>query len=130
MQQSAQATQQQALDFTARPPRPALRQVERPNVPELGDCAASPLHASFLRFHAENPDVYIELRTLARQMRATGRERYSINGLFEVLRWQRDIVTRGDSFKLNNNHRAFYARTLMTYEPDLAGMFELRETRE
>ncbi len=85
--------------------------------------------AAFWEFHRENPDVYQALLKLARDWRATGRDRWSINGMFEVFRWQRArMVPDSEEFKMNNNFRAYYARILML-EPDLKGMFEIREQR-
>jgi hypothetical protein len=112
---------QMAIDFDNPLPN------KGPRIPGLDTVPVGDMHARFLAFHRENQDVYIELRRLALQMRDTGRTSYSIKGLFEVLRWSRDLATRGDSFKLNNNYTAYYARLLMEHEPRLAGMFELRE---
>lgn len=79
----------------------------------------------FERFHEENPHVYDEIVRLARVARSRGRDRWSINGIFEVLRWSR-MVTGGDDFKLSNDYRALYAREVMRREPDLDGFFSLR----
>jgi len=111
---------QQVIDFDNPLPR-------NKRIPGLDAVPTCEMHAQFLEFHRQNQDVYIELRRLALQMRDTGRARYSIKGLFEVLRWSRDLVTPGESFKLTNNYPAYYARLLMDNEPRLIGMFELRE---
>jgi hypothetical protein len=89
------------------------------------------LAEQFLDFHVQNPEVYVELRTLALQMRRRGVEQYGIGGLFEVLRWHRRMQTvdQASEFKLNNNYRSFYARLLMDNEPELDGFFELRTLR-
>jgi hypothetical protein len=85
---------------------------------------------AFDEFHALNPEVYAELRKLALGLRHLGRKRYGIAGLFEVVRWQRAIVTTGDeSFKLNNNFKAFFARLLMKNEPELRNFFDLRASK-
>ena len=78
-------------------------------------------------FHAENPDVYRELRRLALDLYGMGRIRYGMKGLFEVVRWHRAMATTDEDFKLNNNYTAFYARLLMADEPRLGKFFELRE---
>lgn len=87
------------------------------------------LHEKFEAFHEANPQVYVELVTLARQALKRGYKTYSINSLFEVVRWQRDIspLATTDEFKLNNNFRSRYARLIMEQEPDLAGFFETRQ---
>ena len=92
----------------------------------------SPLEESFLVFHCANPDVYAALVELALKGLRIGRmKRGSINQLFEVLRWDKTIHTDpgADPFKLNNNHRPYYARLIMACEPELAGWFETRKVR-
>lgn len=84
------------------------------------------IERAFRAFHRENPHVYSELRRLAVDLVAVGHQRIGIGMLFEVLRWQRALHTVGDAFKLNNSHRAFYARMLMDREPRLRGVFETR----
>lgn len=85
------------------------------------------IQSLFETFHTKNPHVYKHLVTLARQVRDTGYKHYSINSLFERLRWhyQFDVVT-SDRFKLNNNFRSRYARLVMEKETDLQGFFKLR----
>lgn len=87
---------------------------------------ANVLAKEFLAFHRDNPHVYHELRRLALHLQARGRKHYGIGGLFEVLRWQRAMETTDHDFKLNNDHRAFYARLLMAKEPLLKGFFATR----
>ncbi len=88
------------------------------------------LRRRFDQFHRDHPDVYVELVRLARQVKARGFSRYSIKGLFEIVRWN-VAVGKGpdDDFKLNNNLSAFYAREIMRREHDLKGFFQLREQR-
>ena len=80
----------------------------------------------FKSFHDLNPHVYEALRQLAFEMVSTGRKRYTITGLYEVLRWHYSLQTSGDNYKLNNNYRACYARKLMDEEPLLEGFFVTR----
>ena len=84
------------------------------------------LEKAFREFHHANPHVYKELVDLACQLKAAGRERYSIYSLFEVLRWHRALETTDENFKLNNNHRPYYARMVMDTVPELKDFFELR----
>ena len=46
--------------------------------------------------------------------------------LFEVIRWQHLVHTRGDVFALNNNYTSRYVRLISEQHPELASMFELR----
>lgn len=84
-------------------------------------------HAKFLNFHYANPHVYNRLRALALEMKRQGIDKYSMKGLFEVLRWEHALKTTGDVFKLNNNYTSLYARGLMQNEPQLEGFFALRK---
>lgn len=88
------------------------------------------LEDRFEAFHAANPHVYRALRTLAMQMRGSGRRRYGIKGLFEVLRWNYALRTQdpASDFNLNNSFTSFYAR-LLNEDPQLRGMFEMRTQR-
>jgi hypothetical protein len=89
------------------------------------------LDRSFAEFHAQFPEVYDELVTLARTARRQGRERIGIKMLFEVVRWHRFLagVMDAEGFKLNNNFHSRYARLIMSQEPDLVGIFETRGLR-
>tara|TARA_R100000329_G_scaffold125745_2_gene104308 strand:- start:427 stop:807 length:381 start_codon:yes stop_codon:yes gene_type:complete len=79
-------------------------------------------------FHQNNPAILLELRRLALQLKAAGHRKYSIKGLFEVLRFNAAIKTTGKKYKLNNNLTPFYARLLMETEPQLKGFFNTRKS--
>lgn len=81
---------------------------------------------SFERFHRANPHVYAELKARALALKEAGVTRGSIGQLFEVLRYDHAIQTQNSEFKLNNNHRAFYARVLMFECKELEGFFAVR----
>lgn len=86
------------------------------------------LEQRFATFHRLNPWVFESLVALTREYVAGGATRVSINMLTEVLRYQRGR-TRGDTYKLNNSFRAFYARLLMREHPEWDGLFETRRQR-
>jgi len=89
------------------------------------------IEAQFLAFHEANPHVYNALRDLSLAWRRRGSRKIGMKMLFEVLRWK-FVMTTDDpdsSFKLNNNYAPYYARTLMDNEPQLDGVFEIRELR-
>lgn len=83
------------------------------------------LDRKFKEYHSENPEIYHELVELCRRAKRAGRTRLGIKMLFEIIRWNRTLLTT-DDFRLNNNFHSRYARLLMRQEPDLAGMFNLR----
>ena len=79
-----------------------------------------------LAFHRANPSVWDALIAVCLRMRQAGMRRWSINAAFEVVRYDYTLRTRGEPWKLNNTHRAYYARWLMREVPALAGLFETR----
>jgi len=80
----------------------------------------------FAEFHASNPQVYRNLVALAHRAFAAGRDRLGMKQLWEVLRWEYALGTTGDTYKLNNDYTALYARLLAANEPELAHVFETR----
>ncbi len=98
----------------------------------FGSQLGSKLERAFWQFHMDNPQVYRLLVDFAYQWRARrGPDtQMGIGQLFERVRWEIALNTKGDEqFKLNNNHRAFYARLIMERQPDLAGCFKLRRQK-
>jgi len=86
------------------------------------------LTESFEAFHSENPHVYDALVALALDMRRRGMKRVSVDFVYQVARWE-VIKSTGDiEYKLNDHHRAFYARLIMVNEPELVDIFELRSS--
>ena len=75
-------------------------------------------------FHAANPHVLDRLRALALELVARGHARYSIKGLFEIVRWEHALrTTSADGWKLNNGFTAFYSRAVAAADPRLAEFF-------
>ncbi len=89
----------------------------------------SPIERAFQEFHAANPQVYSTLLRLAREAVSRGKRKLGMKMLWEVARWQIYLETVGDDFKLNNNFTSRYARMMMTCEPDLKDVFNLRELK-
>ena len=80
-------------------------------------------------FHAENPEVWRLFVRFTLEAVGRGFSTYSVAAIFERIRWETDEAdAEGRStFKLNNNHRASYARWLMETYPQCRGFFRLRE---
>lgn len=88
------------------------------------------LREKFERYHAENPHIYHLFLKYTAEARAAGMTRYSANAIFERIRWHLNIEKpKDDTFKMNNNYRAFYARKLMEERTEFAGFFETREQK-
>lgn len=86
----------------------------------------------FNEFHQKNPDVYRALVRMCndyRNMRGYD-AKIGIATLWENLRWHYLMrVDTSDQFKLNNNYKPHYARLIMQRNPQLDGIFELREQK-
>lgn len=80
-------------------------------------------------FHKAHPAVWeLFVRFTLERIKA-GFLHYSVNAIFERIRWESDVATDegGSTFKLNNNYRAFYARRFMRMYPEWSGFFRTRE---
>jgi len=95
-----------------------------------GPTRADEIEAKARRFRHEHPEAYAALVALAREERAAGITRGSINRLFEVMRRDRLIRSQGTAdYLLDNNARAVFARWIMAEHRDLEGFFETRERK-
>ena len=89
----------------------------------------SKLKAQWEACKTNNPWLLPKLAEVARELKRSGHERYSISGLFHILRWETRETTGDHGLKVNNNHQPFAARELMEQYPDLEGFFQLREQK-
>tara|TARA_E500000081_G_scaffold84088_1_gene85309 strand:- start:107 stop:388 length:282 start_codon:yes stop_codon:yes gene_type:complete len=82
-------------------------------------------------FHKDNPHVMDLVEKYTFEAIRRGFEHYSINSIFERIRWHEDIETEDErEFKLSNNHRAYYARYFHHKHPEYEGFFRTKETRD
>ena len=87
------------------------------------------LEAQWQECKSKNPSLLPELAKLARELKKHGHSRYSMDGLFHILRWETRTTTGDLGLKINNNHTAFAARDLMSHYPDLRGFFQTRQQK-
>lgn len=94
-------------------------------------------YREFLQFHADNPQVYERIVELSRKLYQRGCRRYSMRGLFYVLRYEAELQTGGilvwiggerQKLKLKNGHSPYYARLLRRDHPALGAMFSFCES--
>lgn len=87
------------------------------------------MHDQAFEFHKENPKVWELFVKFTFEVIERGFQHYSVNGVFERIRWESDWADADgrSTFKLNNNHRPFYARWFMARFPEHRGFFRLRE---
>jgi hypothetical protein len=98
-------------------------------MPAQLDMFAASIEERFRAFHRENPHVLDALVRLALEAKAAGRTRIGAKALWERLRWEFFLSTKGDEFALNNNFTARYVRLIGELHPDLAPLFERRALR-
>ncbi|MFM2472394.1 hypothetical protein [Burkholderia cenocepacia] len=84
------------------------------------------LKAAFDKFDRENPHIYRLFRRYALRAIKRGKRQLSISLITERIRWEVSVETTGDRFKLNNNHRAFYARKFNAEFPQFGDVFAVR----
>lgn len=91
----------------------------------------------FEAYHTANPSVLDAIIEVARDAkREYGYRHWSINGVFEVLRYSKKYrhlrarlkISQADGFKLNNDYRSFYSRLAEKVAPDLEGFFSKRKS--
>lgn len=85
------------------------------------------IQVDFEKFCESNPHIYPLIVKLARQAKARGFKRYSMDVILAIIRWHHEVQTNSDEpWKLNNNWTSRFSRKVMDENPDLAGFFELR----
>ena len=93
----------------------------------LMDSRHEEMKAQVNDFHQQHPEVWRLFCGFAFEMIHRGYLHYSVNAVFERIRWEIDAGGDGtDAFKLNNNYRAFYARRFRNLYPEHAEFFRIR----
>jgi hypothetical protein len=88
-----------------------------------------PIDVRFAEFIHTNPHVVTRVIELAREWKAAGHDKCSMELIFARLRWDEGIATRGDQFRLNDHWTSRMSRHVMNVCPDLAGFFNTRALR-
>ena len=87
--------------------------------------------ARFLAFHQANPIVYKLWDKFTREALARGHKRVGAALIMERIRWETSIELvdarpDGGTLKINDHHKAYYARLWMKDNPAHRGLFETR----
>jgi hypothetical protein len=98
------------------------------DMPELpSQSRGDQIFGNFKLFNEDNPKVWVLLQRFAGEIQAAGFRHYSIDSIFERIRWHVAIETHTEEpVKLNNNYRAYYARMYAAAFPEHAGFFRTR----
>lgn len=85
------------------------------------------LEIEFKEYDKANPAVWQLFCRFAFEAINSGRTVLSVSLIVERCRWEVFIATKSnDGFKINNNHRAFYARKFMKQFPAYPDIFRTR----
>ena len=84
------------------------------------------LEETFDRFDRESPNVWRLFKSFTFQAINAGHKHYSADAIVHRIRWHTSVETRGDDFKINSNHVAYYARKFAELFPEHAAFFRMR----
>lgn len=86
-------------------------------------------NAGFLKYNQKNPHLLEHFLDSALAKKADGREAFSAGDLIGETRWGDAETDRGtDRFKINDKWVPWYSRLAQMLEPDLVGLFEIRDS--
>jgi hypothetical protein len=80
----------------------------------------------FHEFDRQNPELFQAMLRTAQALKAEGRDIFGMDLIINEIRWEGADTSRTDRFKINDSHRAFYARKLQMADPSLCGLFAMR----
>ena len=81
-------------------------------------------------WHKKNPHVYRLFERFTLEAIAKGHKTLSAWLIVNRIRWETTVVTRGDKFKITNNHIAYYARLFHALHPEHDGFFKTHKLKE
>ncbi len=82
------------------------------------------------KWHKANPQVYSKFCEYTYDAINSGRKHYSHWAIINRIRWNREIETKGDEFKISNDYICFYARLFHAKNPEHKDFFKLKPLKE
>lgn len=130
-----------SANYRKRPPTPTEQIADAPLFAMAAEPDGSPnpawlvapsddLEKAFRSFHELNPEVYASIEASALAAHRAGVTRIGIAKIVEDIRYRGDMPTAGGVFRINNNHRALYARLLVFRHPELESVLATRARHE
>lgn len=77
-------------------------------------------------WHKANPHVWMLFERFAFEAVNKGRKRISHWLIINRIRWETNIITTGEDFKISNDHIAFYARLWKVKHPEHKELFSTK----
>ena len=65
---------------------------------------------AFKKFDRNNPHVWKLFTDIVIKHINSGHNRGSVEFIFNIMRWEHDMETTDPFYKINNNHKPYYAR--------------------
>lgn len=84
---------------------------------------------AYFRSREEHPTVFPAVAELCLEAKRRGYRKWSVNGAFEILRWQSHQTTGDLGIKVNNTYRAYTSRDLMLEYPKLWNFLRIRQLK-
>jgi hypothetical protein len=81
------------------------------------------------QFDKENPQVYTLFKQFTFEAIQAGRKVLSAELIINRIRWETEVVTTGDTYKINQNWKPYYARKFMQDFPEYRDFFRTRRLR-
>lgn len=78
-------------------------------------------------YHEANPEVWELFEFYTLKAIQSGFKHYGAKSIMERIRWHTNVETTGDTFKISNNHTAYYARYFEKKHPCFKGFFRIKE---
>jgi hypothetical protein len=79
------------------------------------------------KWHCENPEVWQYFERFSLEAIHKGRKKISHWLIINRIRWEVNIVTTGDDFKISNDYIAFYARLWIARYPQYSDLFTIKK---
>jgi len=85
------------------------------------------LFQNFRKFHLDNPKVYELFKKFAFEVIRKGHKNFSADAIMHRVRWETNIETTDQEFKICNDHIAYYSRLFMAEYPQCDGFFRTKD---
>jgi len=83
----------------------------------------------FEEFHRDNPHVFKAFEKQALKAIEMGKKKLSAKLIINWIRWNEELKTTDQNFKINDAFQSYYARAFITKYPEYYYVFELRKLR-
>jgi hypothetical protein len=81
-------------------------------------------------WHKKNPKVWVLFQKFTFEAIRSGRKNYSHWAVMQRIRWETDVNTKGDCFKISNDFICYYARYFIHTHPQHSHFFRIRPLKE